>query len=79
MCFISHISLALSPPLFFFLTSFFVCSSGLISYHPCGMEGSGRSRSELVANLVILMVGCAPAAASAVYKQSYLAQHVRNI
>jgi hypothetical protein len=50
--------------------------SGLVHFEPC-LRG-GRTRSELIANIVIMFIGIVPAAASAVYKQSHLQDNVRR-
>jgi drug/metabolite transporter (DMT)-like permease len=54
----------------------------LLAYHPCaGTHTSSRSelRAELLSNVLILIVGLVPAAASAIYKQSTLQQRSMNI
>lgn len=50
--------------------------SGLLDYVVCGVDQTGHTRGEIIANVILLLVGLVPAAASMVYKQSYLTQNV---
>jgi len=71
-----HFSFIPSVSLFVRAHVQFLISSGLVHWEPCLL--GGRTRSEVVANIIILFVGVVPGAASAVYKQSYLQDNVRS-
>lgn len=54
----------------------------LLSYEPCissAKSSAAELRTELLINVLILVVGAVPAAASAIYKQSYLQHHSMDI
>jgi hypothetical protein len=54
----------------------------IVSYSPCGASAhtldSADARNEIVLNALLLVIGCIPAAVSAIWKQAHLQHHPMN-